>query len=148
MSTIFPEREFPWLARKRQLPLSLLDIARKKDIDSQAGTSGLSVLPVTHLKVLKGNTPSFLALWREARYASALSLCWCYPKRIGMCERKRSPLGKLFLNNQNWIPEGQSGCLLSAKCKVPSRHEKLWPKPLVQWLQIMTLVKTCLGQQW
>lgn len=64
-----------------------------------------------------------------------------------MYERKRSPLGKVFLNNQNLIPQGQSGCLLPAKFKVPSRHEKLWPKPLVQSLEIMTLISNCLGQK-
>lgn len=57
-----------------------------------------------------------------------------------MCERKRSPRGKVLLNNENWIPRGQSVCLLLAKFKVPNRHEKLWPKPLVQWLQIMNLI--------
>ena len=68
------EREFPRLARKRQHPQSLPDIAGKKGIGSQAGTFRLSVLPVTHLKGLKGIPLPFLP---SEKKPAMLQLCSC-----------------------------------------------------------------------
>lgn len=66
------EREFPCLARKKQHPCSLPDIAGKKAIDSQAFR--LSVLPVTHLKYLKDISPPFLP---SEKKPAVLQLCSC-----------------------------------------------------------------------
>lgn len=66
------EREFPCLARKKQHPCSLPDIAGKKGIDSQAFR--FSVLPGTQLKYLRGVSPPFLS---SEMKPTMLQLCSC-----------------------------------------------------------------------